>query len=311
MSKKKKDLKGLERKIKSFIGSKPNKEFNYKQIAFSLGVNDTKGRNDIIKILNKLLKKEQIIRVNKGKFVAPGIQSNTAEGVLEITSTGRGYVVCEDLDADVLVEQRNLNRGLHGDIVSVAVGERKNKNKYEGKIIDIIERKKDVFVGVYEKNKDYAFVNTRNARMYTDFFIDKDEMKGYQEGEKVAVEIKSWDSPKNSPEGKIIKSFGFGDDSLDAYSILYEYGLSTEFEDRVEEEEAAQPTQESPSNSEDRAALAALGCIGRAIWVVDALGRSRQRRVARCIRVRLVCTHESCCTGWRRAASIATRCHRM
>ncbi len=202
MSKKKKDLKGLERKIKSFIGGKPNKEFNYKQIAFSLGVNDTKGRNDIIKILNKLLKKEQIIRVNKGKFVAPGIQSNTAQGVLEITSTGRGYVVCEDLEADVLVEQRNLNRGLHGDIVSVAVGERKNKNKYEGKIVDIIERKKDVFVGVYEKNKDYAFVNTRNARMYTDFFIDKEEMKGYQEGEKVAVEIKSWDSPKNSPEVK-------------------------------------------------------------------------------------------------------------
>ena len=154
MSKKKQDLKGLERKIKSFIGSKPNKEFNYKQIAFSLGVNDTKGRNDIIKILNKLLKKEQIIRVSKGKFVAPGIQSNTAEGVLEITSTGRGSVVCDDLDADVLVEQRNLNRGLHGDIVSVAVGERKNKNKYEGKIVDIIERKKDVFVGVYEKNKD-------------------------------------------------------------------------------------------------------------------------------------------------------------
>ena len=56
--------------------------------------------------------------------------------------------------------------------------------------------------------------------MYTDFFIDKEEMKGYQEGEKVAVKIKSWDSPKNSPEGKIIKSFGFGDDSLDAYSIL-------------------------------------------------------------------------------------------
>ena len=138
-----------------------------------MGVNDTKGRNDIIKILNILLKKEKIIKVGRGKFVAPAIQGEIAEGVLEITTTGRGYVVCEDLDADVLVEQRNLNRGLHGDVVSVAVGERKNKNKYEGKIVDIIERKKDVFVGVYEKNKDYAFVNTRNARMYTDFFIDK------------------------------------------------------------------------------------------------------------------------------------------
>ena len=52
MSKKKKELKGLERKISSLISSPNLKEFNYKQIAFSLGVNDTKGRNDIIKILN-------------------------------------------------------------------------------------------------------------------------------------------------------------------------------------------------------------------------------------------------------------------
>ena len=48
MSKKKKEKKGLERKITSLISSPALKEFNYKQIAFALGVNDTKGRNDII-----------------------------------------------------------------------------------------------------------------------------------------------------------------------------------------------------------------------------------------------------------------------
>ena len=63
-------------------------------------------------------------------------------------------------------------------------------------------------------------------------------MKDYKDGEKVAVEIKSWEKPKDSPQGRIIKSFGFGDDALDAYSILYEYGLSTEFEEEVEEEAA-------------------------------------------------------------------------
>ena len=63
-------------------------------------------------------------------------------------------------------------------------------------------------------------------------------MKDYKDGEKVAVEIKSWEKPKDSPQGRIIKSFGFGDDALDAYSILYEYGLSTEFEQEVEEEAA-------------------------------------------------------------------------
>jgi ribonuclease R len=63
-------------------------------------------------------------------------------------------------------------------------------------------------------------------------------MKDYKDGEKVAVEIKSWEKPKDSPQGRIVKSFGFGDDALDAYSILYEYGLSTEFEEEVEQEAA-------------------------------------------------------------------------
>ena len=238
MSKKKKEVKGLERKITSLIISSPNREFNYKQIAFSIGVNDTKGRSEIIKVLNTLLRKEKILSVGKGKFVAPAIQQESAEGTLEITSTGRGYVVCESLDGDVMVEQRNLNKGLHGDTVRVVTGKKNNKNKYEGKITEIIERKKEVFVGVFQKSKEYAFVNTRNARMYTDFFITKEEMNGYKEGEKVAVEIKNWEKAKDSPEGRIIKSFGFGDDALDAYSILYEYGLSTEFEEEVEREAA-------------------------------------------------------------------------
>ena len=137
-----------------------------------------------------------------------------------------------------MIEQRNLNKGLHGDLVRVVTGKKNSKNKYEGKIVEVIERKKEVFVGVFQKSKEYAFVNTTNARMYTDFFITREEMKDYKDGEKVAVEIKSWEKPKDSPQGRIIKSFGFGDDALDAYSILYEYGLSTEFEEEVEEEAA-------------------------------------------------------------------------
>ena len=236
MSKKKKEIKGLERKVKQFIGNQFNKEFNFKQLAYSIGVNDTKGRDDIVGIINKLLKEEKVMKIGRGRFVAQKIRQNRAEGILEITSTGRGYVVCEEMEADVLVEQRNLNKGFHGDRVTVAVGRMNNKNKYEGRVVEVIERKKEVFVGVFQRSKDYAFVNTRNARMYTDFFIDKEEMKNYKEGEKVAVKIKRWESSKNSPEGEIIKSFGFGDDLLDAYSILYEYGLSTEFDDKVEEE---------------------------------------------------------------------------
>ena len=70
------------------------------------------------------------------------------------------------------LENRHLNKGLHGDKVEVLVGEKKYKNRYEGKVINVLKRNKKVFVGVFEKNKEYGFVNTRNARMYRVFFID-------------------------------------------------------------------------------------------------------------------------------------------
>ncbi len=250
MSKKKKEIKGLERKIKTLISSPQFKEFNYKQIAFSLGVSDTKGRNDIIKILNTYLKKEKIIKVGRGRFRATSVQNEVAVGVLEITSTGRGYVVCDDLDEDVMIEKKHLNKALHGDQVEVLVKEKKYKNRHEGQVLKVLKRNKKVFVGVLERSKDYGFVNTRNARMYTDFFIDKEEMKNYKTGETVAVEIKKWEKSNSSPEGKIVKTFGFENNALDSYSILYEYGLSPEFEEEVEKE--AQKINKKITKEEER-----------------------------------------------------------
>ena len=250
MSKKKKEIKGLERKIKTLISSPQFKEFNYKQIAFSLGVSDTKGRNDIIKILNTYLKKEKIIKVGRGRFRATSVQNEAAVGVLEITSTGRGYVVCDDLDEDVMIEKKHLNKALHGDQVEVLVKEKKYKNRHEGQVLKVLKRNKKVFVGVLERSKDYGFVNTRNVRMYTDFFIDKEEMKNYKTGETVAVEIKKWEKSNSSPEGKIVKTFGFENNALDSYSILYEYGLSPEFEEEVEKE--AQKINKKITKEEER-----------------------------------------------------------
>ena len=65
----------------------------------------------------------------RADLVAPAAQGETTVGVLEITTTGRGYVVCDDLDEDVMVENRYLNKGRHGDKVEVFVGEKKKKEK--------------------------------------------------------------------------------------------------------------------------------------------------------------------------------------
>ena len=66
MSYKKKQLKKIETKTLSFLKSNSKKIFNYKQIALNFGINDTKGRNDIIKVLN--MKKKHTKKKTKRWF---------------------------------------------------------------------------------------------------------------------------------------------------------------------------------------------------------------------------------------------------
>ena len=236
MGKKKKLQTDLERKITKVFLKNPKKELNYKQVSAALNVTGTKKRNEIIKAISKMVNKEKLVTSGKGKHTLAKKQHNKIEGVLEITSMGTGYVVSDQTEEDVLIEQRRLNKAFNGDRVEVLVSQRRIRGKMEGEIVGIVKRKKEKFIGVFERKEDYGFVNTRNARMYTDFFIKKEDMGSYKSGETVVVEIKKWEEKKESPEGRIVKSLGEQKEEIEAYSILYEHGLSVEFPEKVEKE---------------------------------------------------------------------------
>jgi len=61
MSKKKKYLKKLETQVLSFFKNSPQSIYNYKQLAAKLDIQDTRGRNNIIRVLNLLQQKELIV----------------------------------------------------------------------------------------------------------------------------------------------------------------------------------------------------------------------------------------------------------
>ena len=235
MSKKKKYQTDLERKITNIFLRNPNKELNHKQVSAALKVNDTKGRNEIIKMISRMTNKKKLLSPARGKYALSHNQNMIIEGVLEITASGKGYVVSGQIEEDVMIDPRRLNKAFNGDTVEVLVRQRREKGKPEGEVLQIKKRKKEKFIGVFERKEEYGFVNTRNARMYTDFFIKREDMGSYKTGETVVVEIKKWEEKKESPEGRILKKIGEAKE-VEAYSILYEHGLSVEFPKKVEKE---------------------------------------------------------------------------
>ena len=75
--------------------------------------------------------------------------------------------------------------------------------------------------------KDFGFVLCRSGRMYTDLFIEREELKNYKDGEKVVAVLKDWQEKRESPSGRIIKSLGQpGEKETEIHAILHEYGLN-------------------------------------------------------------------------------------
>ena len=233
---KKKKNNSLERRVTQHFRDNTGKQYNYKEVSGVLNIKDTKTRDEIIKILNRLTIEKTLSNPSKGKYTLVKASKDYYQGTLDVTSTGRGFVICEDLEHDIMIPKNNINRAFQGDLVEVYVYKRKQKSgAFEGEIVTILERKKTQFVGVLQIEKNYAFVLTRGPRMYTDFFIDKKQLHGYINGDKVLVEYTDWPKRADSPYGTLIESFGPpGETNTEMHAILSDYGLPLHFPDEVE-----------------------------------------------------------------------------
>ncbi|UOK43141.1 MULTISPECIES: ribonuclease R [Flavobacterium] len=229
-----KKQKDFSAKIFKILAQDPNKTFNYKQIAAALDVDDTKSRNEIIKELGHLASKEKIQEVERGKYK---IISKTEyyEGTVDMTSRKTGYLVSPDLEHDVFIPFQNLNHALDGDKVRAYVYNRRSSRRPEAEVLEVLERAKTEFVGVIDIQKNFAFLTTANAKMYTDIFIPKDRIGAAENGDVVLVKMQDWPKKADSPFGEVIKVLGKpGEHDTEIHAILAEYGLPYDFPIEVE-----------------------------------------------------------------------------
>ncbi|MFD2587417.1 ribonuclease R [Croceitalea marina] len=241
MSKKRKRAKSqrkneITKGIFTILEKEPSKSFNYKQIAAKLSIDDTEGRNDLIKRLGQLKQKERIVEVERGRYQKKPSVHTLIQGKVDLTSSGNAYILVEEMDDDIFVPKHKLNRALHGDTVEVFLKKKGSGKKLEGEISNVLERKKATYVGILDKQKTFAFVRPTDSKMYTDIFVPLEDIKKANDGDKVLVAIGNWPKDADSPYGKVIEILGKpGEHNTEIHSILAEYGLPYEFPYEVEQ----------------------------------------------------------------------------
>ncbi|HQV37053.1 MAG TPA: RNB domain-containing ribonuclease, partial [Flavobacterium sp.] len=238
MSKKPKKLgnknKDFTTQIFKILSKETNKSFNYKQIAAILELSDTKSRNEIIRDLKILKSQDKIHEVEVGKYQMVS-KAEYYEGTVDMTSRKTGYFICDELEDDVFIPFINLNHALDNDKVKAYIYNRRSSRRPEAEVLEILERAKTEFVGVIDIQKNFAFVTTANAKMYTDIFIPKNKMGDAEHGDVVLVKMEDWPTKADSPFGSVIKVLGKpGEHNTEIHAILAEYGLPYDFPIEVE-----------------------------------------------------------------------------
>ena len=241
MSKKKKRASSqrkneITKGIFTVLEKEPSKSFNYKQIAAKLTIEDTQGRNDLIKRLGQLKVKDRIIEVERGKYQKKPLEHALLKGTVDLTTSGNAYILVDDIEDDIFIPKHKLNKAFHGDTVEVFLKRKGKGKKLEGEIAAVLDRKKSTYVGIVDKQKTFAFVRPTDSKMYTDIFIPLEYLNKANDGDKVLVNLVNWPDDADSPYGKITEILGKpGEHNTEIHSILAEYGLPYEFPYEVEQ----------------------------------------------------------------------------
>jgi len=242
--KSKNNLSTFVNTILRIFGEHPFKPMNYKQIAKIMGVRDAAGKDVIYQVLVTLCNDGQLVENHPYSYILNpdliseyGPKPQHVVGIVDMKSTGKAYVVPEDGGEDIQIASNNTGKALHGDKVKVAMFPKRKSKKNEGEIVEVLQRARTEFVGIFSVSHGYAFVISERTTMPIDIFVPRGRYKGAKNGQKVIVRMTEWPENARNPFGEVVKVLGYpGENNVEMQSILLEYDYPLDFPKDVEKE---------------------------------------------------------------------------
>lgn len=130
--------------------------------------------------------------------------------------------------------------GFHGDRVEAlrTQGDR-------GRVVKLVARAKETFVGTYQKDQGHTFLAPDEPRMPFNILIKPGGPSLSRQprvGDKIVVKLEPWTNPEEAPVGKIVELLGSATEKgVDMLSIIRTHDIATDFPPACDKEAASFP----------------------------------------------------------------------
>ncbi|MEZ4987769.1 MAG: ribonuclease R [Saprospiraceae bacterium] len=236
----------LKKEVLNLYRQFPKKQFNPRQVIQKLKIDNNK--DAVQHAIDALVKEEALLAKDDFKYQLnrdyhSSKEEKTAIGTVDLTRTGAAYIVVDGREEDIYVAAPNVNGALNGDLVKVAWWKPRGRFKAEGKVVEILERSSEQFVGILQLFSRFALVKVE-GRQVLDISVALTELGQAQNGDMVVVKMKenTMANRHGNPVGEITAVLGKpGSSNMDMQAILINNGFNIAFPDEVLREAAALP----------------------------------------------------------------------
>jgi len=158
-------------------------------------------------------------------------------GTFRANPKGFGFVTPLDPNThgDLFIPPGATAKAMTGDIVAAKVakeGKRAGQMRYSGKVVEILERAQNKFVGTLMKRPEGWVLEPDGKGFIEPISVDDVTAKNVREKDKVVIEILTWPTEKYLARGVIIEVLGrAGRYESEISSIIHQYHLPGEFDD--------------------------------------------------------------------------------
>jgi len=225
----------LIERLEAFFSSNPNETFSLKQIFKLLHLDTHPLKMLAIDIMEEMTWDDFLIKISDTSYKLAD-NTQTLVGTFQAKANGRNSVIPDGSETPVFVAERNSLFAMNGDKVQIMMMARKRNHIREARVVEIIQRKKDQFVGKLKVDKGFAYLLPTET-ITTNIIIPKDKLKKGKTNDKAVVKVLSWpDGEQRSIIAEVVDILGKqGDNDAEMHTILAQYGLPYKYPKEVED----------------------------------------------------------------------------